>query len=189
MMNSNTYDLEKTFTDRYGDILMRQVAASFYDTYDIERVIDKETQVKGVDYYFWKDAPGRFIKQKADIKIDFYENNNFALELSQQYQGIGEQSWLWHDGDIYIVYFKVFKRRAYIYKLSDLQEFTKTDLFKNRKEMKTIRTVNGKPGIFKNFRLDELPLHHIVDISLMVNPFETDDLLKTKRSLPDSYLY
>lgn len=185
----NTYNAEQEFTDKYGDILMRCVANSFYDKFNIERVTDKETQVKGVDYFFWKQTDGRVIKQKADIKIDYYVNDNFALELTQQYTGVGEQSWLWHDGDIYIVYFKVCKRRAYIYKLSDLQEFTKTDLFKNRKSMKTIRTVNGKAGLFKNFRLDELPLHHTVNIDLMYNPFESDPLLETKRSLPDSYLY
>lgn len=185
----NTYDVEQQFTDKYGTMLMNQVAQSFYDKFVIERVVDKETQISGVDYFFWKQTEGRCIKQKADIKIDFYENDNFAFELTQQYQGIGEQSWLWHDGEIWIVYFKLCKRRAYIYKLSDLQEFTKTNLFKNRKSMKTIRTVNGKPGTFKNFKLDELPLHHTVDISLMINPFETDKILETKKSLPDEALY
>lgn len=185
----NTYDNEQLFTDKYGDILMRQVAASFFDKFGIERVTDRETQIAGVDYYFWKQADGRTIKQKADIKLDFYENNNLALETSQQYSGIGEQSWLWHDGEIWIVYFKLYKRRAYIYKLSDLQEFAKTDLFKNRKSMKTIRTVNGKAGTFKNFKLDELPLHHTVNIDLMYNPFEQDPLLKTKQSLPDYKIY
>lgn len=186
---NNTYNIEQAFTDKYGDSFISQVAASFYPNFGIERVVDRETQISGVDYYFWKKAEGRQIKHKVDLKLDFYENDNFALETEQQYTGKGAESWLWHDGNIWICYFKVAQRKCYVYKLSDLQEFTNTDVYKNRKEMKTIRTVNGKAGTFKNFRLDELPIHHIVDISLFVNPFDTDEILKTKRSLPDSYLY
>ena len=46
----NTYEKEQAFTDRYGDSLMRQIAASFGCT-GFSRVTDKETQVQGVDYF------------------------------------------------------------------------------------------------------------------------------------------
>lgn len=186
----NTYEQEQAFTNVYGDSLMRQVAASF-GCDNIERVTDKETQVKGVDYYIWKKSTtGRSIKNPVDIKIDYYDNENFAFELDQQYTGVGEKSWIEHDPNIYIAYFKVAKKQVWIYKLSDLKDFMNSSLFKNRATFETNRTVNGKKGHFKNFRYTELPLHHVVDVSLFYNPF-TDDktLLQTKSSLLDAVLY
>lgn len=185
----DTYDHEQALTDKYGTTIMNQVAATFYDKFCIERVTDKETQIKGIDYYFWKDTNERVIKQKVDIKFDFYENSNFAYETHQQYEGVGEQSWIHHDGDIYIAYFKIFQRKVYLIKTSALQEFMKTSLYKNRKVFETNRKVNGKAGGFKNFRFDELPVDRIIPISLMVNPFESDNLLTTKSSLLDAVLY
>lgn len=185
----NTYDKEKAFTDVYGDSLMRQVAASF-GCDNVERVEDRDTQIKGVDYYIWKASSGRSIKMPVDIKIDYYRNENFAFELDQQYAGVGEKSWIEHDGDIWIAYFKVAKRQVWVYKLSDLQTFMNKPLFLSRATFETNRTVNGKAGHFKNFRYDELPLHHIVDVSMFYNPF-TDDktLLETKSSVSESELY
>lgn len=185
----NTYEAEQAVTDKYGDAIMCQVAASFYDKFKIERVFDKETQVSGVDYFLCKDAPGRCIPQKVDIKYDYYANHNFAFELDQQYNGIGEQSWIEHDDDIWIVYFKIYLRKAYVFRTKDLKDFRNTNLFKLRTVFETNRKVNGKPGHYKNFRLDELPIHHVVDISLMVNPFENDHLLDTKKSWKDEELY
>ena len=185
----NTYETEQALTDKYGTLIMNQIASSFYDKFKIERVTDKETQVKGIDYFFWKQAEGRCIKQKVDLKFDFYENSNFAFETHQQYTGIGEQSWTYHDGDIYVAYFKIYQRKVYLIKTSALQEFMKTDLYKNRKMFETNRKVNGKSGGFKNFMFSELPVDRIIKIDLAVNPFETDDLLKTKSSLLDSVLY
>ena len=186
----NTYEQEQAFTDRYGVSLMRQVAVSF-GCDNIERVTDRETQIKGVDYYIWKKSTGiRSIKNPVDIKIDYYDNENFAFELDQQYEGVGEKSWIEHSGDIWIAYFKVSLKQVWIYKLSDLQNFMNSSLFKNRATFETNRTVNGKKGHFKNFRYNELPLHHVVDVSLFYNPF-TDDrtLLQTKSSLSDEVLY
>ena len=186
----NTYEMEQAFTNVYGDSLMRQVAASF-GCDNIERVTDKETQVKGVDYYIWKKSTtGRSIKNPVDIKIDYYDNENFAFELDQQYTGVGEKSWIEHDGNILIAYFKVAKKQVWIYKLSDLQDFMNSNLFNKRTTFETNRVVNGKKGHFKNFRYTELPLHHVVDVSLFYNPF-TDDktLLQTKSSLLDAVLY
>lgn len=186
----NTYEQEQAFTNVYGDALMRQVAASF-GCDNIERVTDKETQVKGVDYYFWKKSTTmRSVKNPVDIKIDYYDNENFVFELDQQYTGVGEKSWIEHDGNIWIAYFKVSKKQVWIYKLSDLQDFMNSGLFKNRVAFETNRTVKGKKGHFKNFRYTELPLHHVVDVSFFYNPF-TDDkaLLQTKSGLLDSVLY
>lgn len=185
----NTYEQEQALTDKYGTIIMNQIAASFWDNFKIERVTDKETQVKGVDYWMWKNTDGRCIKVPVDIKFDFYENSNFAMETHQQYSGIGEQSWVHHSGDIYVAYFKIFQRKVYLIKTSDLQDFMNTDLYKNRKVFETNRKVNGKAGGFKNFLFSELPIDRIIPISLMTNPFETDDLLKTKSSLFDAILY
>lgn len=185
----NTYEKEKAFTDVYGNSLMRQVALSF-GCDNIKRVEDYETQIKGVDYYIWRSSNGRSIKNPVDIKIDYYDNENFAFELDQQYTGVGEKSWIEHDGNIWIAYFKVAKKQVWIYKLSDLQNFMNSSLFKNRATFETNRVVNGKKGHFKNFRYTELPLHHVVDVSLFYNPF-TDDktLLQTKSSLLDVVLY
>lgn len=185
----DTYSQEQALTDKYGTTLMNQIAATFYDKFKIERVTDKETQIKGIDYYFWKDTDERVIKQKVDIKFDFYANNNFACETWQQYSGVGEQSWIHHDGDIYIAYFKIYQRKVYLIKTSALQEFMNTDLYKNRKIFETNRKVNGKAGGFKNFRFEELPVDRIIPISLMANPFENDKLLTTKNSLLDAVLY
>jgi hypothetical protein len=185
----NTYDHEQALTDKYGTTLMNQIAASFYDKFKIERVTDKDTQIKGVDYYFWKDTNERVIKQKVDIKFDFYENSNMAFEEYQQYSGVGEQSWVHHDGDIYIAYFKIYQRKVYLIKTSALQEFMNTDLYKKRKVFETNRKVNGRAGGFKNFMFSELPVDRIIPISLMINPFENDKLLTTKSSLLDSVLY
>ena len=185
----NTYEQEQALTDKYGTVIMNQVAATFYDKFCIERVTDRDTQINGVDYYFWKDTDGRVIKQKVDIKFDYYENNNFALETHQQYEGVGEQSWVHHDGDIWVAYFKIAQRKVYLIKTSALQEFMNTDLYKNRKVFETNRKVNGKSGGFKNFRFEELPVDRIIKIELLINPFESDVLLKTKSSLLDSVLY
>lgn len=186
---SNTYETEQQFTDKYGTLLMNQVAQSFYDKFAIERVVDRETQIAGVDYYFWKQAEGRCIKQKCDIKIDFYENDSFVLELYQQYQGVGRESWINHSPDIWIVYLKVYKRKAYLIKISDLLEFSKTELFKKRKAFDTVRKVDGNAGSFKMFHFSELPIDRIVNIDLSYNPFEQDPLLETKQSLPDYKIY
>lgn len=185
----NTYEQEQALTDKYGTLIMSQIASSFYDKFKIERVADKETQVQGVDYFFWKDTNERAIKQKVDLKFDFYENSNFAFETHQQYTGIGEESWVQHDGDIWVAYFKIYQRKVYLIKTSELQKFMNTDLYKNRKIFETNRKVNGKAGGFKNFRFEELPIDHIIKVNLSVNPFETDDLLKTKSSLFDAVLY
>lgn len=186
----NTYEREQAFTDRYGDSLVASIAQSFGCCH-LSRVTDRETQIKGIDYYIWKDPmPGkRGIKIPLDLKIDYYENNNFAMELDQQYTGIGEQSWIYHNGNIYVAYVKVALRQVWIYKTEDLQAFMNTDCFKERRIFETNRTVNGKAGHFKNFRLDELPVHHIVDVSFFYNPFEADNLLATKPSMPDYKLY
>lgn len=189
MSNSNTYQQEQALTDKYGTTIMNQIAATFWDKFCIERVTDKETQVKGIDYYIWKDTSGRAIKIPVDIKFDFYENSNFALETHQQYEGIGAQSWVHHSGDIWVAYFKIYQRKVYLIKTSELQDFMNTDLYKNRKEFETNRKVNGKSGGFKNFRFEELPVDRIIKVDLAVNPFETDDLLKTKSSLFDAVLY
>jgi hypothetical protein len=185
----NTYEQEQALTDKYGTLIMNQIASSFYDKFKIERVTDKETQVKGVDYFFWKDTNERVIKQKIDLKFDYYENENFAFETHQQYTGIGEQSWIHHDGDIWVAYFKIYQRKVYLIKTADLQDFMNTDLYKNRKVFETNRKVNGKAGGFKNFRFEELPVDRIIKVDLAVNPFETDDLLRTKSSLFDAVLY
>ena len=184
----NTYDIEQAFTDVYGESLMQSIAKSF-GCQNIERVLDRENQIQGVDYWMWKSGP-RSIKQAVDLKIDYYENENVAFELYQQYQGEGEKSWVEHNGDIWVAYFKVSKRQVWIYKTSDLKKFMETDLFNKRKTFETIRAVNGKKGAFKNFRYNELPLHHIVDVSLFYNPFTADKtLLRTKSSMRDFDLY
>lgn len=185
----NTYEREQALTDKYGDVVMSQIAATFWDYFKIERVTDRETQIKGVDYYIWKDTTGRCIKVPVDIKYDFYANNNFALETHQQYEGIGEQSWVHHNGDIWVAYFKLFQRKVYLIKTSALQEFMNTDTYKKRKMFETNRKVNGRAGGFKNFRFDELPVDRIIKIDLMINPFETDSLLEVKSSLMDAVLY
>ena len=183
----NTYETEQAFTDRYGDSLMRCIAASF-GLSNFSRVTDKETQIQGVDYWMWKSAP-RSIKQAVDLKIDYYENENVAFELYQQYEGKGEESWVHHNGDIWVAYVKLAKRQVWIYKTADLQMFMESETFKRRKEFKTNREVNGKKGAFKNFRFNELPIHHIVSIEMFYNPFENDKLLETKKSLLDNVLY
>lgn len=185
----NTYDHEQALTDKYGNVIMNNIAATFYDKFKIERVTDKETQVKGVDYFFWKDTEGRAIKHKVDLKFDFYENNNMVLEEYQQYSGVGEQSWVHHDGDIWVAYFKIAQRKVYLMKTSELQEFMKTETYKKRKMFETNRKVNGKAGGFKNFMFSELHVDRIIKIDLMVNPFESDKLLETKSSLMDAVLY
>lgn len=186
----NTYENEQAFTDRYGNSLVGMIARSF-GCQHFERVTDRETQIQGVDYWIWKDqTPGRrCIKTPIDLKIDYYENENFAFELDQQYSGVGEKSWIEHNGNIYVAYVKIALRQVWIYKTEDLQKFMNTDCFKCRKVFETNRTVNGKAGHFKNFRLDELPVHHTIDVSFFYNPFEADNLLKTKPSMSDSKLY
>lgn len=184
----NEYEREQAFTDRYGEALMNKVAASF-GCNNIERVVDRDTQIRGVDYFIWKTAI-RSIKQEVDIKIDHYNNHNFAFELSSQYNGIGEASWVEHDDNIWIAYFKVALKKVYIFKLRDLKEFRNSDVFAERKIVETNYKINGKPATFKNFRLDELPVHHIVDVELFYNPFTDDkNLLDVKESWPDSKLY
>lgn len=185
----NTYEHESALTDKYGTVIMNNIASTFYDKFKIERVTDKETQVKGVDYFFWKDTEGRAIKHKVDLKFDFYENNNMAFEIYQQYSGVGEQSWVHHDGDIFVAYFKIAQRKVYLMKTSELQEFMETETYKKRKMFETNRKVNGKAGGFKNFMFSELPVDRIIKIDLMVNPFESDKLLETKSSLMDAVLY
>lgn len=185
----DTYSQEQALTDKYGTTIMNQVAASFYDKFNIERVTEKETQIKGVDYYFWKYVEGRSIKIPVDIKIDFYENDSLVYELYQQYEGVGRESWVNHDPNIWICYFKVYQRKAYLIQIKDLIGFSETELFKKRKAFNTVRKVNGNSGGFKMFRFSELPIHHIVNISLMIDPFTTDDLLITKSSLPDYKIY
>ena len=182
------YDKEQAFTDRYGDALMRTVAASF-GCNNIERVTDRDTQIRGVDYYMWRSAP-RSIKQEVDIKIDHYANNNFVFECTQQYNGIGEASWAEHNDDIWIAYFKIALKKVYIFRLGDLKAFRNSDVFAERKLFETNIRINGKPATFKNFRLEELPIHHVVDVELFYNPF-TDDrsLLEVKESLSDIQLY
>lgn len=185
----NTYEQEQALTDKYGTVLMNQIAATFFDKFHIERVTDKETQVQGVDYFFWKDTEVRAIKHKVDLKFDFYENNNMVIEEYQQYQGVGEQSWVHHDSDIWVAYFKIAQRKVYLIKTSALQEFMETETYKKRKMFETNRKINGKAGGFKNFRFDELPVDRIIKVELMINPFESDALLKTKSSLLDAVLY
>lgn len=185
----NTYEQEQALTDKYGDVVVSQIAATFWDNFKIERVTDRETQIKGVDYYMWKNTTGRSIKIPIDIKFDFYENHNIVLEEYQQYTGVGEESWLHHSGDIYVAYFKIYQRKVYLIKTSDLQKFMETDAYKKRKMFNTNRTVNGKAGAFRNFLPEELPVNRIIPISLMINPFENDQLLSTKSSLLDSVLY
>lgn len=185
----NTYEHESALTDKYGTVIMNNIAATFYDKFKIERVTDKETQVKGVDYFFWKDTEGRAIKHKVDLKFDFYENNNMAFEEYQQYSGVGRESWVHHDGDTLVAYFKIAQRKVYLMKTSALQEFMETEIYKKRKLFETNRKVNGVAGGFKNFRFDELPVDRIIKIELMINPFESDVLLKTKSSLLDAVLY
>ena len=187
----NTYEQEQAFTDRYGDSIVNAIAKSF-GCQHIRRVTEKEEQIQGVDYWIWKDAQNagvRTIKNPIDLKIDYYENENFAFELDQQYTGIGEKSWIEHNGNIYVAYVKIYLKQVWIYKTEDLQKFMNTDCFKCRKVFETNRTVNGKAGHFKNFRLDELPVHHVVDVSFFYNPFVSDNLLNTKESLPDWKLY
>lgn len=185
----NTYEQESALTDKYGTVIMNQIAATFYDKFKIERVTDKDTQISGVDYFFWKDTEGRAIKHKVDLKFDFYENNNMAFEEYQQYSGVGRESWVHHDGDIWVAYFKIAQRKVYLIKTSALQEFMETETYKNRKMFETNRKVNGVAGGFKNFRFDELPVDRIIKVELMINPFESDALLKTKSSLLDAVLY
>lgn len=189
----NTYEKEQLFTDKYGDYLMKQVANSFYNEPIIKRITDKNEQIEGIDYEFWKKPNGKRSKiEKADIKLDYYDNNNFCFELDQQYTGIGEKSWIEHDGDIWIIYFKIARKKCYIYKLQDLKDYRYTIRFADRKIFETNRKVDGKPGHFKNFRLDELPVHHIVDISLDTlknDAYKNDSLLETKISWPDKDLY
>lgn len=185
----NTYEAEQALTDKYGDVVVSQIAATFWDGFKVERVTDRETQIKGVDYYMWKDVAGRSIKVPVDIKFDYYENRNIVLEEYQQYEGKGEESWIHHSGDIYVAYFKISQRKVYLMKTSDLQKFIETETYKKRKLFNTNRTVNGKKGGFRNFRPDELPVDRIIPISLMINPFENDKLLETKSSLIDAVLY
>lgn len=185
----NTYEQESYITDKYGTVIMNHIAATFYDKFKIERVTDKDTQVKGVDYFFWKDTEGRAIKHKVDLKFDFYENDSLVYELYQQYSGVGRESWVHHDPDILVAYFKICKRKAYLIQLKDLIKFSETELFKKRKTFNTVRKVNGNTGGFKMFRFSELPIDRIVNISLMADPFNTDYLLTTKKSLPDYKIY
>jgi hypothetical protein len=185
----NTYEKEQHITDKYGTVIINQIAATFFDNFNIERVTDRDTQIKGIDYYFWKKTDGRAIKIPVDLKFDFYDNHNFALELFQQYQGAGEESWVHHNGNIYIGYVKIALRRVYLMKLADLQQFMKTETFQKRKSFETNFRINGKPGQFKNFRMEELPVDRIIHISLMINPWETDDILAVKPSLTDAVLY
>ena len=191
MIDTEQYTLEQEFTDKYGDSLMKQVAYSFFGKdYKYERVTDRELQISGVDYFVYNDNPlntSRIIKQKIDLKIDRYKNDNFAFELCQQYSGKGEESWIQHDGRIYIVYFKLYTREAYIYRLPDLKNFMNTDTFKNRKTFETKSHLNGKHGQFKNFRLDELSIHHVVKIDLPL--IFGDRCLELKESLPNYKLY
>ena len=184
-----TYEKEQYITDRYGTVIMNQIAATFFDSFSIERVTDRETQIEGVDYYFWKKTDSRAIKIPVDLKFDFYDNDNFALELRQQYNGKGEESWVHHDGNIWIGYVKIAKRKVYLMKLADLQLFMKTEKFQKRKTFETNFRINGKSGQFKNFKMEELPIDRIIPISLMINPWETDDIFETKSSLLDSVLY
>ena len=186
----NTYEQEQALSDRYGIIIMNQIAATFYDKFCIKRVTDRETQLKGVDYFFFKKTANEQVtKQKVDLKFDYYENENFVFETHQQYTGIGEQSWVYHDRDILVAYFKIYQRKVYLMKTSDLQDFMNTDTYKNRKVFETTRKVNGKSGGFKNFKFEEIPVDRIIKIDLAVNSFETDNLLKTKPSFSDEVLY
>lgn len=187
----NEYQKEQLLTDRYGDTIMHQIAATYFDKHNIERVTDRETQIKGIDYYFSKKTTGRAIKQMVDLKYDTYENENFVFELDTQYiaDGIHDASWVNHNGDILIAYFKIYQRKVYIIKLSELQEFMKTELFTKRKVFETNFRINGKPAHFKNFKFEELPVDRIIPISLMQNPFEMDNLLDTKSSTLQGLLY
>lgn len=189
----NTYTIEQMITDKYGDKIIGAIARSYFDKYATERVTDRETQIAGIDYFFWRtdarENNTRAVKYKIDLKLDFYENNNFALELYQQYSGIGEQSWVHHDPDIIIGYYKVYLRKCFLIKLADLQEFMKTDTFKKRRTFYTNRQINGKAGGFKNFSMDELPVMKVIDIQLTNGPFDIDSLLETRPSLPASVLY
>src|SRR5574344_2652871 len=132
---NNEYLTEQELTDRYGDMIMKKVATSVY-----KRCCSKDEQIKGADYLF---------PRRADIKFDYYKNDNIVIEDYNSQWKEHSESWLWHgdDSDI-VVYVKMSKSVAIIFTKEELREFTKTETYKKRIGIKA----KNSQTTFKNFR-------------------------------------
>src|SRR5574344_156781 len=136
---NNEYLTEQELTDRYGDMIMKNVATSVY-----KRWCSKDEQIKGADYLF---------PRRVDLKFDSYKNDNIVIEDYNSQWKEHPESWLWHgdDSDI-VVYVKMCASIAIIFTKEELREFTKTEKYKKRI---SIRAKNSCT-VFKNFRLPEV---------------------------------
>lgn len=185
----NTYLKEQELTDRFGDMIF-SLLRNYFNYTDYERVTDKERQVAGIDFILERKSPdnpnARVLKKECDLKFDFYDNENFVYELTQQYSGIGEKSWVEHNDNIWIAYYKLSQHKIYMIQLKTLKEWAESsEVFKNRLENVTNRKVDGKAGTFKNFRLSEIPWEYEIPANHLALYIKEP----LKESWPDSELY
>lgn len=147
---NNEYKTEQELTDQYGDAIIDAISNHIYT-----RCYQKEEQIKGADYLF---------PRRIDIKFDYYDNENIVIEDSNAQWKDHPESWLWHGDDSDIVcYVKMAKSAAIIFSKKELREFTETERYKRRVE---IRARNSQT-IFKNFRLNEIDdsRRHVIVLS------------------------
>ena len=149
---NNEYKKEDELTSLYGDAIIDAISNHIYT-----RCYLKEEQVKGADYLF---------PRRVDLKFDYYDNENIVIEDSNaQWASIGHtESWLWHGDDSDIVcYVKMAKSIAIIFTKYELREFTKTETYKKRIEIKARNSCT----VFKNFRLNEIDdsRRHVIVLS------------------------
>src|SRR5574344_78500 len=146
----NEYKTEQELTDHYGDAIIDAIAKHIYT-----RCYQKEEQIKGADYLF---------PRRVDLKFDFYDNANNIIEDYNPQWKEHQESWLWHGDDSDIVcYVKMAKSIAIIFTKYELREFTKTETYKKRIEIKARNSCT----VFKNFRLNEIDdsRRHVIVLS------------------------
>ena len=135
----NEYKTEQELTDRYGDAIIDAIVKHIYT-----RCYQKEEQIKGADYLF---------PRRVDLKFDYYKNDNIVIEDYNSQWEAHKESWVFHGDDSDIVcYVKMAKSIAIIFTKYELREFTKTETYKKRIEIKARNSCT----VFKNFRLPEI---------------------------------
>jgi len=123
------------------------VEADFKKLLDIDEWVEHEgadAQRNLGDYF------NKILNLNIDFKVDCYDNeNNIVLEVNQ----ISGSNWIDElDENSFIGYLKVNTGICFFWKVKQLKDFKKTDVYKNRKEIKA-----WSQTTFKNFRLKEMP--------------------------------
>ena len=144
------YKKEDELTSLYGNEIIDAISNHIYT-----RCYQKEEQIKGADYLF---------PRRVDLKFDYYKNDNIVIEDYNSQWEAHKESWVFHGDDSDIVcYVKMAKSIAIIFTKYELREFTKTETYKKRIEIKARNSCT----VFKNFRLNEIDdsRRHVIVLS------------------------